>query len=520
MIINPYSFGFNPLSYDYFVYIAGQSNALGLATGPGTYGLTGVITNAQIYNADPFPGAYEPLEFGVNNQALSSTQFGVELSLGKYLGAELGYDIYLAKFAVNGAGLAEITGAGDDFAPATGTLFPQLVTAVTNAYNELPVLAKPVRKIFVWIQGERDGQGESGTPLVYSSVYDSSWATFITQLESNLGFTWDQIIIGQLSESQRMGYLSTVTGFDQVITKQQGIVAATPSRFKLVDTDNFYTNPTDAAHFNGSGMNNYGVDAAKTILAETITPPPADVAWSPADYDVCDLWLDAKQGITLVGGKVSQWDDLSGNNYHATQSNATFRPTYDDTLDEIVFNADSDLDLSAWVDNFKSETQGEWLFVVKRTDITQTLRLFGLSSTAVTNSHYGVFISSNSASPANRVWTYKQNGAGAGSQLYTNTVIPSETMIISVSHNTFGFKARMNGVHESLLVSSFGNINDAFMNNMSTVPNKLLIGALQTSSGVIFRTKMRLLGMAYFTRQLYLEERTALNTYLTGYYGI
>jgi hypothetical protein len=63
----------------------------------------------------------------------------------------------------------------------------------------------------------------------------------------------------------------------------------------------------------------------------------------PSDVSNLGLWLKANQGLTLVGSKVSQWDDLSGNSRHFSQSNDTYRPTYEATgLDgypTVYFNA-------------------------------------------------------------------------------------------------------------------------------------------------------------------------------------
>lgn len=54
-------------------------------------------------------------------------------------------------------------------------------------------------------------------------------------------------------------------------------------------------------------------------------------AWTPAALgSSLALWLDAEDAskITLNGSTVSQWQDKSGNNRHATQSTAANQPTY------------------------------------------------------------------------------------------------------------------------------------------------------------------------------------------------
>ena len=56
--------------------------------------------------------------------------------------------------------------------------------------------------------------------------------------------------------------------------------------------------------------------------------------WTPADLGAdLALWLDADDAstITLNGTNVSQWDDKSGNNRHATQGTAADQPTYSAT---------------------------------------------------------------------------------------------------------------------------------------------------------------------------------------------
>lgn len=57
-------------------------------------------------------------------------------------------------------------------------------------------------------------------------------------------------------------------------------------------------------------------------------------AYSPLSVANCELWLDASDAasVTTVSGGVSQWNDLSGNDRHATQTVANNRPTYTDKV--------------------------------------------------------------------------------------------------------------------------------------------------------------------------------------------
>lgn len=51
-------------------------------------------------------------------------------------------------------------------------------------------------------------------------------------------------------------------------------------------------------------------------------------SWTPANLSNLKIWVKSDTGVTLVGGKVSQWADQSGNNNHLTQGSASARPTY------------------------------------------------------------------------------------------------------------------------------------------------------------------------------------------------
>lgn len=98
-----------------------------------------------------------------------------------------------------------------------------------------------------------------------------------------------------------------------------------PTRINLTDgtggggpsTITVYANPIVA-----QTRINLGGDPGGVI----VVPP---VLWTPSVIDT-DAWYSAKNSgtITLSSGAVSQWDDMSGNDRHATQSSGSFRPTY------------------------------------------------------------------------------------------------------------------------------------------------------------------------------------------------
>lgn len=67
--------------------------------------------------------------------------------------------------------------------------------------------------------------------------------------------------------------------------------------------------------------------------------------WLPSDLGASLVaWFDAKtaSSITASSGAVSQWDDLSGNGYHATQSTAGAKPSSTSRSGWIGFDGSSD----------------------------------------------------------------------------------------------------------------------------------------------------------------------------------
>lgn len=78
--------------------------------------------------------------------------------------------------------------------------------------------------------------------------------------------------------------------------------------------------------------------------------------WTPAEI-AKELWLDTSNSTAIIeSGKVSQRNDLSGNNRHATQSTSGLRPTagtnkdiYDGTDDRMVVADDAAMNSPAYI---------------------------------------------------------------------------------------------------------------------------------------------------------------------------
>ncbi|PCJ57538.1 MAG: hypothetical protein COA65_09500, partial [Rhodospirillaceae bacterium] len=65
------------------------------------------------------------------------------------------------------------------------------------------------------------------------------------------------------------------------------------------------------------------------MLGAPGTLPVGAATFSPASIPGLKLWLAGNRSpFTLNSGKVSQWNDISGNANHAAQATATKQPAY------------------------------------------------------------------------------------------------------------------------------------------------------------------------------------------------
>ena len=117
------------------------------------------------------------------------------------------------------------------------------------------------------------------------------------------------------------------------------------------------------------------IDFKYTLIGlQNLSRSATGLVFTPTSISGCLLWVDAndEDTITHTSGKVSQWDDKSGNNHHLTQSTASYQPTYSQNLfnpyidfdgtDNVIANQDTNL--------INVSDGNNTMFVVFESDVT------------------------------------------------------------------------------------------------------------------------------------------------------
>jgi len=104
------------------------------------------------------------------------------------------------------------------------------------------------------------------------------------------------------------------------------------------------------------------------------------IVFSPLNIAGCCLWMDSADAgtITITSGKVSGWNDKSGRNYHFTQTNAAYRPTYGSGVMTFTYSSTNYLLGNSLATTFAIGTNSYACFVV--CSITDNGRLNTTSS--------------------------------------------------------------------------------------------------------------------------------------------
>lgn len=125
-------------------------------------------------------------------------------------------------------------------------------------------------------------------------------------------------------------------------------------------------------------------------------------SFSPNQISGLALWLDASDTSTITqsAGAVSQWDDKSGNNYHATQGTGANQPTTNtrtiNSRNVIDFDGNDFFDLPAGLITILNSSNFD-IFVVAATDSTTTFQhIIGGRDISTADVRFGVMAAYNS----------------------------------------------------------------------------------------------------------------------------
>lgn len=138
------------------VLLFGQSNAEGHAPLDGLpEALRGPLPRVRIWNA--YTSRFEPLEAGANNMLTPNVPFaGPELGIA----AAAEHDaapVWLCKLALPATSLGPLEGAGNEWAPSAGELYPVLLARLDDAFAALRAQGlRPRVRVCAFVHGETD----------------------------------------------------------------------------------------------------------------------------------------------------------------------------------------------------------------------------------------------------------------------------------------------------------------------------------------------------------------------------
>ena len=227
---------------------------------------------------------------------------------------------------------------------------------------------------------------------------------------------------------------------------------------------------------------------------------------TPNQLPSCLFYFEADQGVTLDGSnKVSQWNDLSGNGSHLTQSTAGLRPGYTSSsvngLPSVNLVAGSGNVMTATTNLFSA--QPHTLVVVAKSSTTQPATFCGI--VALGSGGAGGNTSSIGTDNTRKFW---YGGAGDGTPTYSVPVNGTTYILVKTTDGrlTTGYINHVNqGVSKQLVVFIPSPLSTALFGQYST----------GTDSG-----NWNVVSIAAFLKELTTAEINALSNYYNTKYAL
>jgi hypothetical protein len=232
------------------VVVFGQSNAEGSAAlGELPLDLLGPQPRLRVYN--DWIAAWQPLQAGRNNQLFPDVaRFGPELGMVVAM-AERAAPLWLVKCAVAQSSLGPAPGPWNEWGPAAGELYPELLRRIDAAAQAVLAMGLvPQMRLVCMMQGESDALSPS-----LGAAYGANLVAFVQQLRTDLAAR-------QLDRAGpvafRVGLLapglpSAVFVAREAVRAGQQMAADVLGQCDVVETADLELQP-DLVHFAGSGL--------------------------------------------------------------------------------------------------------------------------------------------------------------------------------------------------------------------------------------------------------------------------
>ena len=237
--------------------------------------------------------------------------------------------------------------------------------------------------------------------------------------------------------------------------------------------------------------------------------PPSSIV-SPLNISGCQLWFDAADSSTITpanptnGTAISQWNDKSGNGYHATQATAGNRPTYSLTGRNINFTRASSQFFNLPDNALPSGNSSYFYFmVVTFASLVDGLGIIGGGNFGTTNQAFGIRSLSTNANIINFWWNSDLETTSGG--VYTVNV----PLLLQARYAAGGTRSILkNGIQ---LVSNSPAARAQGISNNA-------IGRTTPANSEFFNGTMN--EIIVFNRDLTISERQQVEKYLAMKWGL
>lgn len=231
--------------------ISGQSNATGYGQiAQSSFAGNTSVPNAFIFNNSTF--AFATLNAGTNNLGHSSTQMGMEMTLGQSFVAQSGQPLYMVKYAIEGQDITTWN--------AGGANFTNLQNAMQRAVWNLEDAGHTVKPFFIWFHGESDTAASDN-----ATNYQPRLQTFLGAiLGATPGFAQAPSYIVQIDQDPAYAYTDVVRA-----AQMQACLTAPYSVYvHFVETGDLAAHE-DRNHFTAAAQEALGTRVALRYLGNT-----------------------------------------------------------------------------------------------------------------------------------------------------------------------------------------------------------------------------------------------------------